>query len=184
MLVSRRMQPLAGMLVVDLTRYLPGAFASRELLRLGARVVRIEQPDGDPMRGRVPCLERSAERRQGVSRDRPEGRPSFRPGPARARRCDPRRLPARRGRAARGRPERRSGDRRLLLDHGIRDGRPARCACGSRRELSRLGGRARRHCAEPAADPAGRSRCRARSARSPRFSLHFSSAHAPAAAPG
>ena len=45
------MQPLAGMLVVDLTRYLPGAFASRELLRLGARVVRLEQPDGDPMRG-------------------------------------------------------------------------------------------------------------------------------------
>ena len=45
------MQPLAGMLVVDLTRYLPGAFASRELLRLGARVVRLEQPGGDPMRG-------------------------------------------------------------------------------------------------------------------------------------
>ena len=34
-----------------MTRYLPGAFASRELLRLGARVVRLEQPDGDPMRG-------------------------------------------------------------------------------------------------------------------------------------
>jgi alpha-methylacyl-CoA racemase len=45
------MQPLAGMLVVDMTRYLPGAFASRELQRLGARVVRLEQPDGDPMRG-------------------------------------------------------------------------------------------------------------------------------------
>ncbi len=44
------MQPLAGQLVVDLTRYLPGAFASRELLRLGARVVRVEAPDGDPMR--------------------------------------------------------------------------------------------------------------------------------------
>ena len=44
------MQPLAGMLVVDLTRYLPGAFASRELLRLGARVVRLEPPEGDPMR--------------------------------------------------------------------------------------------------------------------------------------
>jgi crotonobetainyl-CoA:carnitine CoA-transferase CaiB-like acyl-CoA transferase len=38
------------MLVVDLTRYLPGAFASRELLRLGARVVRVEAPEGDPMR--------------------------------------------------------------------------------------------------------------------------------------
>ena len=42
--------PLQGLLVVDLTRYLPGAFASRELLRLGARVVRLEQPGGDPMR--------------------------------------------------------------------------------------------------------------------------------------
>jgi crotonobetainyl-CoA:carnitine CoA-transferase CaiB-like acyl-CoA transferase len=38
------------MLVVDFTRYLPGAFASRELLRLGARVVHVEQPEGDPMR--------------------------------------------------------------------------------------------------------------------------------------
>jgi crotonobetainyl-CoA:carnitine CoA-transferase CaiB-like acyl-CoA transferase len=43
-------QPLAGTLVVDFTRYLPGAYASRELLRLGARVVRVEPPEGDPMR--------------------------------------------------------------------------------------------------------------------------------------
>jgi alpha-methylacyl-CoA racemase len=43
-------QPLAGTLVVDLTRYLPGAYASRELTRLGARVVRVEPPGGDPMR--------------------------------------------------------------------------------------------------------------------------------------
>jgi alpha-methylacyl-CoA racemase len=48
--VSRRMQALDGMLVVDLTRYLPGAFASSELLRLGARVVWVERPGGDPMR--------------------------------------------------------------------------------------------------------------------------------------
>jgi alpha-methylacyl-CoA racemase len=48
------MQPLAGLLVVDLTRYLPGPFASRELLRLGARVVRLEPPAGDPMRGIAP----------------------------------------------------------------------------------------------------------------------------------
>jgi len=49
------MQPLAGLLVVDLTRYLPGAFASAELLRLGARVVRVEQPGGDPMRTTAPA---------------------------------------------------------------------------------------------------------------------------------
>ena len=35
---------------MDLTRYLPGPFASRELRRLGARVVRVEAPDGDPLR--------------------------------------------------------------------------------------------------------------------------------------
>jgi alpha-methylacyl-CoA racemase len=53
------MQPLAGTLVVDLTRYLPGAFASRELRRLGARVVRLEAPDGDPMRHTAPAWDAS-----------------------------------------------------------------------------------------------------------------------------
>jgi len=46
--------PLAGRLVVDLTRYLPGAYAGRELLRLGARVVQVEAPEGDMMRSRPP----------------------------------------------------------------------------------------------------------------------------------
>jgi alpha-methylacyl-CoA racemase len=48
-------QPLAGRLVVDFTRYLPGAYASRELLRLGARIVRVEAPEGDPMRQTAPA---------------------------------------------------------------------------------------------------------------------------------
>jgi alpha-methylacyl-CoA racemase len=48
-------QPLAGLLAVDLTRYLPGPFASRELLRLGARVVRLEAPEGDPLREIAPA---------------------------------------------------------------------------------------------------------------------------------
>src|SRR5919199_5621405 len=52
---SRRLQPLDGLLVVDLTRYLPGPYASRELLRLGARVVRIEPPEGDPLRAVAPA---------------------------------------------------------------------------------------------------------------------------------
>jgi len=43
------------MLVVDLTRYLPGAYASRELLQFGARVVRLEPPQGDPMRHVAPA---------------------------------------------------------------------------------------------------------------------------------
>src|SRR5919201_5164145 len=49
------MTPLAGLLVVDLTRYLPGPFCSRELLRLGARVVRLEAPGGDPLRPLAPA---------------------------------------------------------------------------------------------------------------------------------
>ena len=40
--------------MIDLTRYLPGAFASSELKRLGARVVRVEQPGGEPMRETAP----------------------------------------------------------------------------------------------------------------------------------
>jgi alpha-methylacyl-CoA racemase len=48
-------QPLANTLIVDFTRYLPGAFASRELRRLGARVVRVEPPGGDPMRPSAPA---------------------------------------------------------------------------------------------------------------------------------
>ena len=47
-------RPLDGRLVVDFTRYLPGAFAGAELLRLGARVVRIERRDGEPMRSTAP----------------------------------------------------------------------------------------------------------------------------------
>ena len=39
---------------MDFTRYLPGPFASRELLERGARVVRVEAPGGDPMRDVVP----------------------------------------------------------------------------------------------------------------------------------
>jgi alpha-methylacyl-CoA racemase len=47
-------EPLTGTLVVDLTRHLPGPFASRELMRLGARVVRLEAPEGDPLRDVAP----------------------------------------------------------------------------------------------------------------------------------
>jgi alpha-methylacyl-CoA racemase len=48
-------KPLVNRLVVDLSRYLPGAYATRELLRLGARVVRLEPPEGDPMRVTAPA---------------------------------------------------------------------------------------------------------------------------------
>jgi crotonobetainyl-CoA:carnitine CoA-transferase CaiB-like acyl-CoA transferase len=42
-------EPLAGLVVADFTRYLPGPYASRELLERGARVVRVQAPGGDPM---------------------------------------------------------------------------------------------------------------------------------------
>ncbi len=48
------MAPLTGVTVADLTRHLPGPYASRELLRLGARVVKIEPPDGDPLATAAP----------------------------------------------------------------------------------------------------------------------------------
>ena len=38
--LAQALRPLTGLLVVDFTWYLPGPFASRELRRLGARVVR------------------------------------------------------------------------------------------------------------------------------------------------
>ena len=46
---------LRGLLVVDFTRYLPGPYASRELLQRGARVVRVETPEGDPVRSVAPA---------------------------------------------------------------------------------------------------------------------------------
>lgn len=43
--------PLAGLLVVDLTRLLPGPLTARLLADLGARVVKVEEPRlGDPVR--------------------------------------------------------------------------------------------------------------------------------------
>lgn len=43
--------PLDGLLVLDLSRMLPGAVLARQLLDLGARLIKIEEPGtGDPMR--------------------------------------------------------------------------------------------------------------------------------------
>ena len=43
--------PLDGVLVLDLSRMLPGAVLARQLLDLGARLIKVEEPGaGDPMR--------------------------------------------------------------------------------------------------------------------------------------
>jgi len=47
--------PLAGLLVVDLTRHLPGPLAARLLADLGARRIKVEEPElGDPVRQAPP----------------------------------------------------------------------------------------------------------------------------------
>lgn len=49
-------QPLTGTLVLDFTRHLPGPYCTDILRRLGARVIKVEPPDGDPTRW-LPPLE-------------------------------------------------------------------------------------------------------------------------------
>ncbi|MBU6427887.1 MAG: CoA transferase [Cyanobacteria bacterium REEB65] len=51
-------RPLAGITIVDLTRLLPGAALAHLLIGLGARVVKIEDPQGgDPLRQLPPLVE-------------------------------------------------------------------------------------------------------------------------------
>ena len=117
---SPAVQPLAGLLVVDLTRHLPGPFASRELLRLGARVVRLEAPDGDPLRDIAPQWDAALNAGKesvvcDLKRDPELGR-------ALCARADvvARGLPAGCRRPSRRRAGRRSRAHRLLLDHRLR----------------------------------------------------------------
>ena len=50
--------PLAGTLVLDLSRMLPGAVLARHLIDLGARLIKVEEPGtGDPMRMVPPQIE-------------------------------------------------------------------------------------------------------------------------------
>lgn len=50
--------PLSGILVVDATRLLPGAILARQLIDLGARLIKIEEPRmGDPLRFAPPLID-------------------------------------------------------------------------------------------------------------------------------
>lgn len=50
--------PLDGILIADLSRMLPGAVLARQLLDLGARLIKVEEPGvGDPMRQVPPQLD-------------------------------------------------------------------------------------------------------------------------------
>jgi crotonobetainyl-CoA:carnitine CoA-transferase CaiB-like acyl-CoA transferase len=52
------LRPLAGMLVIDVSRMLPGAVLARMLVDLGARVIKVEEPSmGDPMRLAPPLID-------------------------------------------------------------------------------------------------------------------------------
>jgi alpha-methylacyl-CoA racemase len=55
-MTARTSRPLDGLVVVDLSRMLPGAVLARLLLDFGARLIKVEEPGiGDPMR-QVPPL--------------------------------------------------------------------------------------------------------------------------------
>src|SRR5689334_7790693 len=43
--------PLAGLRVVELGHYIAAPFATRLLADLGAEVIKVEPPEGDPVRG-------------------------------------------------------------------------------------------------------------------------------------
>jgi len=59
---------LAGVRVVDLTRYIPGPYATMTLADLGADVVKIEPREGDPIRAFPPAVGEDSAAHAGLNR--------------------------------------------------------------------------------------------------------------------
>lgn len=53
MMMDDQSLPLAGLLVVDMSQFLSGPYASLRLMDLGARVIKIERPDGGDLSRRL-----------------------------------------------------------------------------------------------------------------------------------
>lgn len=52
--------PLAGITVLELGVFIAGPFATIQLADMGARVIKVEPPSGDPMRASGPFLDRES----------------------------------------------------------------------------------------------------------------------------
>src|SRR5579859_7696386 len=55
-------QPLAGVSVVDFSLFVPGPFAASIFADLGAEVLKVESPNGDPCRSYLPLQFRTENR--------------------------------------------------------------------------------------------------------------------------
>jgi crotonobetainyl-CoA:carnitine CoA-transferase CaiB-like acyl-CoA transferase len=64
----QRAGPLGGVQVLDLSRFLPGPYCTRILCDLGATVVKIEPPEGDPVGALLPGLDRFLDRGKRIVR--------------------------------------------------------------------------------------------------------------------
>jgi len=62
--------PLRDVIIIDLTRQLPGPFCTQILADFGAQVIKIEGPDGDPIRGQGPRLHKESAYFLGVNRNK------------------------------------------------------------------------------------------------------------------